>query len=134
MYGWANKRQERVLAVADRKRGQHEVTVLNSAWVQAIGWAQKSRRMMSTCMLLNRGGAKRLFMVTMYLYCTRSLGLGCIPNWNSYCSGSKLMNYFVVAFSSQQKSSDNLKYFLSDNWIILLSNYVPTFCEAYDVL
>ena len=73
LYGWANKGQERVLAAADRKRGQHEVTVLNSACVQAIGWAQKSRRMMSTCMLLNRGGAKCPFVVTMYLYCIYSI-------------------------------------------------------------
>ena len=58
--------------------------------------------------------------------------MGCIPNW--HCSGSKLMNDLVVAFSSQQKSTDTLKYFLSDNWIILLSNYGPAFCEAYSVL
>ena len=56
---------DRVLAAADGKRGQHEVTVLNSPCVQAIGWAQRSRRVMSTCMLLNRGGAKRPFVVNL---------------------------------------------------------------------
>ena len=65
LYGWANKGQERVLAAADGKRGQHEVAVLNSACVQAIGWAQRSRRVMSTWMLLNRGGAKRPFVINL---------------------------------------------------------------------
>ena len=55
--------QERVLAAADGKRGQHAVTVLNSACVEAIGWAQKSRCVVSTWVLLDRGGAKRLFVV-----------------------------------------------------------------------
>ena len=65
LYGWANKGQERVLAAADIKRGQHEVTVPNSTCIQTIGWAQKSRRVMSTWMLLNRGGAKHPFMVNL---------------------------------------------------------------------
>lgn len=44
------------------------------------------------------------------------------------------MNDLIVAFSSQQKSTDTLKYFLSNNWIILLGNYARTFCETYSAI